>query len=121
VVLPVEGAPLVYSTSFAHDVVLHLSRPAGNVPRDIPLVPDAFALKETVQYGEKLKGPTGLVVGKDPVTAARLLTEFAKENEDKPGMIDLPRMQRTVDIVSEAFALKQPVKAVDVYATGFVQ
>lgn len=41
--------------------------------------------------------------------------------KDKPGMIDLPRMQRTVDIVSEAFALKQPVKAVDVYATGFVQ
>src|SRR6478672_64063 len=42
-------------------------------------------------------------------------------SKDKPGMIDLPRMQRTVDIVSEAFALKQPVKAVDVYATGFVQ
>jgi large subunit ribosomal protein L10 len=44
------------------------------------------AVNESGLVGEKLKGPTGLVVGKDPVTAARLLTEFAKENEDKPGM-----------------------------------
>ena len=39
VVLPVEGAPLVFSTSFAHDMVLHIdSTPA----EDIPLVPNAF-------------------------------------------------------------------------------
>ncbi|MGZ3333068.1 MAG: 50S ribosomal protein L10 [Gemmatimonadaceae bacterium] len=44
------------------------------------------AVNESGLVGEKLKGPTGLVVGRDPVTAARLLTEFAKENEDKPGM-----------------------------------
>ena len=44
------------------------------------------AVNESGLLGEKMKGPTGLVVGKDPVTAARLLTEFAKENEDKPGM-----------------------------------
>ena len=44
------------------------------------------AVNESGLVGEKLKGPTGLVVGKDPVTAARLLTEFAKEFEDKPTM-----------------------------------
>jgi large subunit ribosomal protein L10 len=44
------------------------------------------AVNESGLVGEKLKGPTGLVVGKDPVTAARLLTEFAKENEDRPAM-----------------------------------
>src|SRR5579863_5652430 len=42
VVLPVEGAPLVYSTSFAHDLVLHLNLPAAAKPQDIPLTPDAF-------------------------------------------------------------------------------
>jgi large subunit ribosomal protein L10 len=36
------------------------------------------AVNESGLVGEKLKGRTGLVVGKDPVTAARLLTEFAK-------------------------------------------
>ena len=41
-VLPVEGAPLVYSTAFAHDLVLHLNVPVGSKPQDIPLIPDAF-------------------------------------------------------------------------------
>ena len=40
VVLPVEGAPLVFSTAFAHDLVLHIN---GGAPRpDIPLTADAF-------------------------------------------------------------------------------
>ena len=34
--------------------------------------------------GTRLKGPTGLIVSKDPVSAAKLLTDFAKENEQKP-------------------------------------
>jgi len=42
------------------------------------------AVNESGLVGETLKGPTGLVVGKDPVSAARVLTEFAKEFEDKP-------------------------------------
>jgi hypothetical protein len=40
VTLPVEGAPLVFSTGFAHDLVLHIN---GGSPRpDIPLTPDSF-------------------------------------------------------------------------------
>jgi hypothetical protein len=40
VTLPVEGAPLVFSTAFAHDMVLHIN---GGGPRaDIPLTPDPF-------------------------------------------------------------------------------
>jgi hypothetical protein len=38
--LLLDGAPLVFSTSFAHDLVLHLNR-TGAVT-DIPLTPDAF-------------------------------------------------------------------------------
>ena len=40
VVLPVEGAPLVFSTGFAHDLVLHISRNGSTT--DVPLTPDAF-------------------------------------------------------------------------------
>ena len=40
VVVPVEGAPLVFSTGFAHDLYLHVT---GGTPRpDIPLVADAY-------------------------------------------------------------------------------
>ncbi|MCU1320548.1 MAG: hypothetical protein JWM43_197 [Acidobacteriaceae bacterium] len=38
--LLLEGAPLVFSTSFAHDLVLHLNRTGA--PADIPLTPEAF-------------------------------------------------------------------------------
>ncbi|NYF52573.1 hypothetical protein [Tunturiibacter gelidoferens] len=40
VVLPVEGAPLVYATTLAHDLVLHIDGPNGGT--DIPVKPDAF-------------------------------------------------------------------------------
>ncbi len=43
VTLPIEGAPLVFSTSLAHDLVLHLNTPPGAPAEpDIPLVPDAY-------------------------------------------------------------------------------
>ena len=38
--LPVEGAPLVFSTALAHDMSLHLDEP--NAPPDIPLAADPF-------------------------------------------------------------------------------
>jgi hypothetical protein len=42
-VLPVEGAPLVFSTAFAHDLVLHLNDPASGKAevQSIPLTADA--------------------------------------------------------------------------------
>jgi hypothetical protein len=43
VVLPIEGAPLVFSTDLAHDLVLHLNVPPGAPPEpDIPLIADAY-------------------------------------------------------------------------------
>ena len=44
------------------------------------------AVNDSGLVGAKLKGPTGLVVGKDPVAAAKVLTEFAKENDQRPGI-----------------------------------
>lgn len=38
--LPVEGAPLVFSTAFAHDLVLHVNENGHS--EEIPLVPDAY-------------------------------------------------------------------------------
>ena len=42
------------------------------------------AVNESGLVGERLRGPTGLVVTKDPVAAAKLITDFAKENDQKP-------------------------------------
>ncbi len=71
VVLPVEGAPLVFSTAFAHDLVLHLAD--GGSKADIPLTADAFqgglvlssdhAQKPQLSHEGSLSAPA---VGKKP-------------------------------------------------------
>src|SRR6476659_6270878 len=44
------------------------------------------AINESGLTGTRLRGPTGVVVSKDPITAAKLLTDFAKENDQKPAV-----------------------------------
>ena len=50
------------------------------------------AVNESGLVGERLRGPTGLVIGKDAVAAAKVLSDFAKENDKRPavkgGMFD---------------------------------
>jgi len=41
------------------------------------------AVNESGLVGQTLKGPTGLVVAKDPVAAAKVITDFSKENDKK--------------------------------------
>lgn len=41
-VLPLSGAPLVFATGFAHDLVLHLDHPGPDGRSDLPLLPDAY-------------------------------------------------------------------------------
>jgi len=44
------------------------------------------AVNEAGLTGQNLRGPTGVVVTKDPITAAKLLSDFAKENDQKPAV-----------------------------------
>jgi large subunit ribosomal protein L10 len=42
------------------------------------------AVSESGLVSTKLKGPTGIVVSKDALLAAKVLTDFAKANDQKP-------------------------------------
>jgi large subunit ribosomal protein L10 len=42
------------------------------------------SVNESGLIGTRLKGPTGLIISKDPVSAAKIVTDFAKENEQRP-------------------------------------
>ena len=44
------------------------------------------AVNESGLLSSRLRGPTGIVIGKDPVAAAKVLTDFAKENEQRPAV-----------------------------------
>ncbi len=59
------------------------------------VIKNSLALRSVKEIGltaQALKGPTGIVIGKDPVAAAKVLADFAKEHEQKPsvkgGMLD---------------------------------
>jgi large subunit ribosomal protein L10 len=87
-----KSAQSLYYTDFTGLNVKRMTELRRRLKRagiDYVVIKNTLALRavnESGLVGEKLKGPTGLVVGKDPVAAARLLTEFAKEFEDKPTM-----------------------------------
>ena len=44
------------------------------------------AVNDSGLGGERLRGPTGLVVSNDAVVAAKVLSDFAKENDQKPAV-----------------------------------
>jgi len=44
------------------------------------------AVNESGLVAQRLKGPTGVVVAKDAITAAKVLSDFAKENDSKPAV-----------------------------------
>src|SRR6187399_486844 len=44
------------------------------------------AVNESGLVSQQLKGPTGVVVAKDAITAAKVLSDFAKENDQKPSV-----------------------------------
>jgi len=65
VVLPIEGAPLVFSTDFATQLVLHLNTPPGAPAEpDIPLIPDAYSgglvLQKNLDHRSLLRDPLPL-------------------------------------------------------------
>ena len=56
------------------------------------------AVNESGLISQRLKGPTGIVVAKDAIAGAKVLSDFAKENDSRPaikgGLFD----GRTIDV-----------------------
>jgi len=85
-----EGATALYYTDFTGLNVkrmTELRRRLRKANVEYVVIKNTLALRavnESGLVGERLKGPTGLVVTKDPVAAAKVITDFAKENDKKP-------------------------------------
>ena len=73
-VLGLEGAPLVFSTSFAHEMVLHVN--SGDAP-DVPLTPDAFR-------GGLVPAPKSLREALPLTANAKSTDKSADKPSDKP-------------------------------------
>jgi large subunit ribosomal protein L10 len=86
------GADAVYYTDFTGLNVkrmTELRRRFRKAGVEYVVIKNTLALRavsEAGMAGQALKGPTGVVVAKDAIAAAKLLTDFAKENDAKPSV-----------------------------------
>lgn len=94
----IKGAKALYYTDFTGLNVkrmTELRRRFRKAGIEYVVIKNTLALRavsESGLTGSRLRGPTGVVIGHDPVAAAKVLSDFAKENEQKPevkgGLLD---------------------------------
>ena len=88
----IKGAQALYYTDFTGLNVkrmTELRRRLRKANVEYVVIKNTLALRavnESGLVGERLRGPTGLVVARDPVAAAKLITDFAKEHDQKPAV-----------------------------------
>jgi large subunit ribosomal protein L10 len=87
-----KGASALYYTDFTGINVKKMTDLRRRLRRagvEYVVIKNTLALKavnESGLAGVRLKGPTGVVVAKDAIAAAKVLTDFRKENEQRPGV-----------------------------------
>ena len=85
-----KGANALYYTDFTGLNVKRMTELRSRLRKagvEYVVIKNTLALRATSQSGlpsAELRGPTGVVIGPDPVTAAKVLSDFARENEQKP-------------------------------------
>ena len=94
----IKSAKALYYTDFTGLNVKRMTdlrRKLKKAGVEFVVIKNTLALRsvnESGLVGARLKGPTGLIISKDPVSAAKIVTDFAKENEQRPalkgGMLD---------------------------------
>ena len=94
----IKGAKALYYTDFTGLNVkrmTELRRRLRKAGVEYVVIKNTLALRainDSGLAGTRLRGPTGVVVSKDPVAAAKLLSDFARENDQKPvvkgGLLD---------------------------------
>ena len=88
----IRGAKALYYTDFTGLNVKRMTELRRRLRRagvEYVVIKNTLALRavnESGLVGERLRGPTGLVVASDPVAGAKVLADFAKENDQKPGI-----------------------------------
>ncbi len=118
----IKGAKALYYTDFTGLNVkrmTELRRRLRKAGVEYVVIKNTLALRavnESGLTGAVLKGPTGVVVAKDPVAAAKILQEFAKTNDSKPAVkgglldgvqIDKAQVKRLAEMPSREEMLAQ--------------
>jgi large subunit ribosomal protein L10 len=87
-----KGASALYYTDFTGLNVKRMTELRRRLKKagvEYVVIKNTLALKAVNEGGfdgVRLHGPTGLVVAQDAIIAAKLLTDFAKENDQRPAV-----------------------------------
>ena len=87
-----RGAKALYYTDFAGLNVKRMTDLRRRLRKqgvDYVVIKNTLALRAVNDSGlvaQKLQGQTGLVIASDPVAAAKVLSDFAKENDQRPSV-----------------------------------
>ena len=87
-----QGAQALYYTDFTGLSVKRMTELRRRLKKagvEYVVIKNTLALRainESGLAGQRLKGPTGVVVARDGVTAAKVLSDFAKENDARPAV-----------------------------------
>ncbi len=94
----IKGAQALYYTDFTGLNVKRMTQLRRELRRagvEYVVIKNTLALRAVNESGlvaDRLKGPTGIVVAHDALAGAKVLTDFAKANDQKPaikgGMFD---------------------------------
>src|SRR3712207_2875021 len=94
----IRGAKALYYTDFTGLSVKRMTdlrRRLKKAGVEYVVIKNTLALRavnESGLAGSRLRGPTGLVISADPVSGAKVLSDFARENEQRPevkgGLLD---------------------------------
>jgi large subunit ribosomal protein L10 len=87
-----RGAKALYYTDFAGLNVKRMTDLRRRLRKqgvEYVVIKNTLALRAVNDSGlvaTKLKGQTGLVIARDPIAAAKVLSDFAKENDQRPAV-----------------------------------
>jgi len=88
----IAGASALYYTDFTGLNVKRMTQLRRRLRKagiEYVVIKNTLALRAVTESGlagARLKGPTGVVVASDGILAAKLLTEFRKENDQRPAV-----------------------------------
>lgn len=131
----IQGAKALYYTDFTGLNVKRMTNLRRRLRKEgveYVVIKNTLALRavnESGLAGTRLKGPTGVVIAKDPVAAAKVLQDFAKENDSKPAVkggmldgvqIDVAQVKRLADMPSREQMLAQLAGSLQAPLAGFV-
>jgi large subunit ribosomal protein L10 len=129
------GAKALYFTDFTGLNVKRMTELRRRLRRagvDYVVIKNTLALRAVNESGlttERLRGPTGVVVSKDPVTAAKVLADFARENDKRPAVkggllegqrLDQAQVQRLATMPSREQMLSELGASFQAPIAGFV-